>query len=90
MMSLINQNVRAAAEGEIGEAVPLASAFGEFRIHHTQVRLQRLLLQRGESLAEAIKAEKGMFPPLYAAMVEAGVRSGNLSAALEGLGKLAL
>jgi len=38
---------------------------------------------RGESLAQAIAAEAGQFPPAYRAVVEAGLRSGRLSAALE-------
>lgn len=40
---------------------------------------------RGESLSEAIAAEGGQFPRLYAAVVEAGVKSGRLTAALEQL-----
>jgi len=42
-------------------------------------------LGRGESLPEALEAEKRAIPPLYRAVVEAGARSGRLSAALEGL-----
>jgi general secretion pathway protein F len=38
---------------------------------------------RGESLAQAIAAEAGQLPPAYRAVVEAGLRSGRLSAALE-------
>lgn len=43
-------------------------------------------ISRGETLAAAIAAERGSFPPLYAAVVEAGARSGRLAAALEGMG----
>ncbi|WP_210420199.1 type II secretion system F family protein [Aquisphaera giovannonii] len=39
----------------------------------------------GESLHEALDAEGQAAPPLYRAVVEAGARSGNLAAALEGL-----
>lgn len=42
-------------------------------------------LQRGEGLSAAIDAERGRLPGLYRAVVEAGVRSGRLSSALEGL-----
>jgi type II secretory pathway component PulF len=42
-------------------------------------------LSRGESLGQALEAEKGTIPPLYRAVVEAGARSGRLPAALEGL-----
>jgi type II secretory pathway component PulF len=44
-------------------------------------------LSRGESLGEALEAEKGTIPPLYRAVVEAGARSGRLPAALEGLAR---
>jgi general secretion pathway protein F len=44
-------------------------------------------LSRGESLPEALEAEKRAIPPLYRAVVEAGARSGRLSAALEGLAR---
>ena len=44
-------------------------------------------LSRGESLAQALEAEKGSIPPLYRAVVEAGARSGRLPAALEGLAR---
>ena len=42
-------------------------------------------LSRGESLVEALDAEKDVLPPLYRAVVEAGARSGQLPVALEGL-----
>lgn len=44
-------------------------------------------LSRGESLGDALEAEKGTVPPLYRAVVEAGARSGRLPAALEGLSR---
>jgi type II secretory pathway component PulF len=40
-------------------------------------------LERGESLPQALAASGGMFPPLYRAIVEAGIKSGRLPAALE-------
>jgi type II secretory pathway component PulF len=42
-------------------------------------------LNRGEGLVEAMAAEERAIPPLYRAVVEAGVRAGRLPAALEGL-----
>ena len=42
---------------------------------------------RGESLAQAIADESGQLPPAYRAVVEAGLRSGRLSAALESLAR---
>jgi type II secretory pathway component PulF len=44
-------------------------------------------LDRGESLAEALEAEKQVLPPLYRAVIEAGARSGQLPIALEGLAR---
>jgi type II secretory pathway component PulF len=40
---------------------------------------------RGEGLAEAIAAEGDRFPPIYRSLVEAGMKSGRLASALEGL-----
>ncbi len=44
-------------------------------------------LNRGESLVQALEAEKQVLPPLYRAVVEAGARSGQLPVALEGLAR---
>lgn len=46
-------------------------------------------MERGEGLAEAIRAEGAHFPTTYRAAVEAGLRSGRLSAALEDLAAFA-
>ncbi len=46
-------------------------------------------MARGESLAEALGPEGLAAPELYRAVVEAGVRSGRLSRALEGVASLA-
>jgi general secretion pathway protein F len=46
-------------------------------------------LHRGEALVQAVAAERARFPSLYLAVVEAGVKSGRLAAALEGLGATA-
>lgn len=40
-------------------------------------------LERGQSLPDALKSAGMRFPPVYLAVVEAGLRSGRLSAALE-------
>jgi general secretion pathway protein F len=42
-------------------------------------------LERGEELAEAIRSGGGSMPGFYRAVVEAGLRSGRLAKALEGL-----
>lgn len=42
-------------------------------------------MSRGESLSQALAAERGQFPRLYGAIVEAGIKSGRLTAALEQL-----
>ena len=42
-------------------------------------------MSRGQSLVEALADERPQIPRLYGAIVAAGVRSGRLSAALEGL-----
>lgn len=42
-------------------------------------------LERGESLGEALEAERARVPATYRAVVEAGMRSGRLPEALEGL-----
>lgn len=52
-------------------------------------RLQKLVdavaqrLKRGESLAQAVSSPEVGLPPLYRAVVEAGLRGGNLAVALE-------
>ena len=44
-------------------------------------------MERGQSLVEALEAEKGTIPPLYRAVVEAGARTGNAAPALEGMSR---
>ena len=54
-------------------------------------RLQRITqsvgkrLQRGESMEQALHGSRDSIPPVYAALVEAGTRSGNLPVALESM-----
>jgi general secretion pathway protein F len=45
-------------------------------------------VERGESLPQALAASGGLFPPLYRAIVEAGIKSGRLPAALETISAL--
>lgn len=42
-------------------------------------------LQQGESLADVLGDHQGDLPPIYSAVVQAGIRSGRLAVALEGL-----
>ena len=42
-------------------------------------------MDQGEGLSEALAADKEGFPPVYRAVVEAGIRAGRLPAALESL-----
>ena len=42
-------------------------------------------IERGESLSQALAQHAQSFPPVYRAVVEAGLRSGHLPVALEGL-----
>lgn len=57
-------------------------------------RLARLVdalsarLARGQSLAEAIAAERPEYPPVLLAVVEAGVRSGRVAEAVEGIAEV--
>jgi type II secretory pathway component PulF len=44
-------------------------------------------LERGESLIDALDAERQAIPPLYRAVVEAGTRAGRLPVALEGVAR---
>jgi type II secretory pathway component PulF len=55
-------------------------------------RLAQLLASRmnaGESLAQILASDDGHFPPVWRAVVEAGIRSGHLAAALESLSSTA-
>ena len=42
-------------------------------------------MSRGETLPEIMASDERLFPPLWRAVVEAGLRSGNLAAALQGM-----
>ena len=42
-------------------------------------------MSRGETLPEIMATDERLFPPVWRAIVEAGLRSGNLAAALQGM-----
>jgi general secretion pathway protein F len=65
------------ALSEIGRDVP--GTLGE------TMRLLASRMSRGETLAQAIAAERERFPGIYHAVVAAGLKAGRLPAALEGL-----
>ena len=44
-------------------------------------------LQKGRTLAQAVESRKQQFPPLFARLVDAGTRAGNLSSVLLNLGR---
>ncbi len=46
-------------------------------------------IERGESLPQVLAAHPGLFPPLYRAVVEAGLKMGRLAGALESLAQAA-
>ncbi len=46
-------------------------------------------MSRGETLAQAVASERHRFPGVYRAVVEAGLKAGRLSAALEGVASFA-
>ncbi len=84
-------NAQLAQLAEAG--MPLESGL---RLIAQDVRSQRLRatieqvaadLERGASLGEAFERHRRLFPPLYAGIVEAGVKSGNLAATLFSLGR---
>ena len=45
-------------------------------------------LQAGSSLADVVAADDGPFPAVYKSVVEAGIRGGKLSVALEGFARI--
>jgi general secretion pathway protein F len=53
------------------------------------VQLLATRLSHGETLPQALAAERHRFPGVYRAVVEAGLKAGRLSAALEGLAAFA-
>ena len=50
----------------------------------THLKVLAAKLGTGQSLAEAVRSDP-VFPPVYAAVVEAGIRSGNLAGALDAI-----
>ena len=67
--------------GEMGEDLP--GRLGRI----AQMLAERM--KRGESLAQILENEPEHFPPVYRAVVLAGLRAGRLSAALESISRSA-
>jgi type II secretory pathway component PulF len=68
----LERNLRLVANdipGQLGETIQNLAT----RLHH------------GETLPQAVAAERDRFPGVYRAVIEAGLKTGRLSAALEGL-----
>jgi type II secretory pathway component PulF len=80
----LNDEIAALVRAGVPLEAALAQLGGDLpgRLRKCAARLAERTA-RGEPLAEAMTAEAGQFPPVYRAVVEAGVRSGRLSAALE-------
>jgi general secretion pathway protein F len=86
---LIAFNDELAALARAG--VPLREALGELSsdLPKNLARISRSVgdrMEQGSSLADALSAEGNDFPPVYRALVTAGIRSGRLPAALEQFG----
>jgi general secretion pathway protein F len=86
---LIAFNDELAALARAG--VPLRDALGELSgdLPKNLARISRTVgvrMEQGASLADALAAEGTNFPPVYRALVTAGIRSGRLPAALEQFG----
>ena len=70
--------------------VPLSQGLGALavdlpgRLGRTAIALGQRL-ERGETLIQAFTQMSSTFPPVYQAVIMAGLRSGSLSAALEGI-----
>jgi type II secretory pathway component PulF len=89
---LIAFNDELAALARAG--VPLRDALGEAggELPKNLARISSAIgarMEKGTSLADALAAEGKTIPPVYVAMVTAGIRSGRLPAALEQLGTAA-
>jgi general secretion pathway protein F len=61
----------------------------EMRRGRLRSAIQRAVtqLEQGKTLAEAISDQRSHFPPLYSRVIDAGIRSGNLSGVLLNLGR---
>lgn len=55
--------------------------------HRRTIELIAGELESGKSLAQAVAAHRQQFPPLYAELIDAGIRAGNLSGILLNLGR---
>jgi general secretion pathway protein F len=82
----LNDEIAALVRGGLPLERGLRLAGGELpgRLRGTMTGLADRM-SRGASLPEALQAERERLPRIYRAVVEAGLRSGRLSSALEGL-----
>ena len=75
--------------------IPVSKGIAELARDMRSSRLRRALshvsrdLEKGRSLREAFEGQQHLFPPLYASLMDAGARSGNLPAVLLMLGNYA-
>jgi type II secretory pathway component PulF len=80
----LNEEMAALVRAGVPLEQGLAGLEGEWR--GRLGRISRALgerLQRGQSLSTILQEEPGVFPPVYRAAIEAGMKCGRLGAALE-------
>ena len=84
----LNQEILALSKA----GVPLGQGLMEASTHHSlSRRLRRLThdlgqrMEKGESIEEALGRGQDSLPPMYAAMLEVGAKTGNLTLVLESL-----
>jgi len=86
----LNDEIAALARAGLPMERGLMSIGGDYpgRLGRISTQLGQDLAE-GKTLAEAVAADERQFPPLYRAVVEAGMRSGRLASALEALAEFA-
>lgn len=90
-LAALNDELRALVRAGVPLEKPLRQLAADMsgRLGEAAARLASQL-EQGRSLEEALAAEPDCFPPLYRAVVAAGIKAGRLSAALESLSGTAL
>ncbi len=90
-LAALNDELRALVRAGVPLERPLREIAADLpgRLGQAAVRLAERL-EQGQSLEEALAAEPQSFPPLYRAVVAAGLKAGRLSAALESLAATAM
>ena len=82
----LNDEIAALVRAGVPLASGLDMAGRDLRGHLSRLAKELAArLNAGESLPRALEAAPSVFPPLYSAVVEAGLAAGRLPAALEGL-----